>query len=149
MTTSTIAPLDQRQQLAQRIFRAALLTNAALTAFVALSYFTGLGRSFAGEIKFDSRSTTNILFGALFLNIGLGFIWWGIKSLLLRYVVGLDQQERRAVFASRMDRPFAGPVRRGVRVDLGLVHDLRHVRRNRWSHLRQTEDPGHRRRRRE
>jgi hypothetical protein len=46
------------------------------------------------------------LFGALLLNIGMGFIWWGIKSLLLRYVVGLDRQERRAVFASRMDRPF-------------------------------------------
>jgi hypothetical protein len=106
MTKGTPAPPDHRQELAQRIYQGAFITNAALTLFVAVSYFTGFGRSITGEIKFDSRTITGVLFGSLILNIGLGFIWWGIKSLLLRHVVGLDQEERRAVFRSRMDQPF-------------------------------------------
>jgi hypothetical protein len=35
-----------------------------------------------------------------------GFVWLGIKTLLLRFVAGFSKEERRAAFSSRMDQPF-------------------------------------------
>lgn len=106
ITSAVVAPLEDRQRLANRIFRATFAITVALTAFAALSYFTGIGQRITGEIRFDERALRSILFGSLVLNIGLGFVWWGIKSLLLRFVAGFDRDERRAAFSSRMDQPF-------------------------------------------
>ncbi|HUQ10858.1 MAG TPA: hypothetical protein VM146_11135 [Steroidobacteraceae bacterium] len=106
ITTAVVAPIEDRRRLANRIYYGALAVTVALTFFVGLSYFTGIGRWFTGPITFDQRTLANVLLGALVLNVGLGFIWWGLKTLLLRYVVGFDRDERRAVFSSRMDQPF-------------------------------------------
>ena len=35
-----------------------------------------------------------------------GFIWYAIKTLLLKYVAGFSKEERRQAFSSRMDVPF-------------------------------------------
>ena len=35
-----------------------------------------------------------------------GFIWYGIKSALLKYVAGFSADERRQAFSSRMSEPF-------------------------------------------
>jgi hypothetical protein len=35
-----------------------------------------------------------------------GFIWYGIKTILLKYVVGFSKDERRQAFSSRMNAPF-------------------------------------------
>src|SRR6185295_9566064 len=35
-----------------------------------------------------------------------GFIWYGIKALLLKYFVGFTKDERRQAFSSRMRAPF-------------------------------------------
>jgi hypothetical protein len=101
-----VAPVDDRRRLANRIYYGASAAIAALTLFVVVSYVTGTGQRFAGKIAFDQRTLTNVLFGAVILNVGLGFIWWGLKNLLLRYVAGFDRDERRAAFSSRMDQPF-------------------------------------------
>jgi hypothetical protein len=106
ITSATVAPLEDRRRLARRIHLGALAVTVALSVFVVLSYFTGFGRRFAGTITFDQRTIASVLFGAVVLNVGLGFIWLGIKALLLRYVAGFDREERRAVFSSRMDQPF-------------------------------------------
>jgi hypothetical protein len=106
ITSAPVAPLEDRQRLAMRIYYFALSVTAALTAFVALSYFTGIGRAFTGNIVFDQRTIVSVLMGALILNVALGFIWWGIKALLLTRYAGFDRDERRAAFSSRMDQPF-------------------------------------------
>jgi hypothetical protein len=103
---SLVAPLEDRRRLARRIYYAALTVTVMLTILVALSYFTGFGRRFTGPITFDQRTLLNVLFGAVILNVGLGFLWLGIKTLLLHYVAGFDAGERRAAFSSRMDQPF-------------------------------------------
>lgn len=103
---AVVAPIEDRQRLANRIYSGALAVTIALTAFVALSYFTGIGRRFTGNLTFDGHTIANVLFGALVLNVGLGFIWLGIKTLLLRHFAGFDRDERRAAFSSRMEQPY-------------------------------------------
>lgn len=106
ITTAVLAPLEQRQQLAERIYRGALAVTGALTAFIAVSWLTGFGSRYTGTLRFDARSISNMLLGTLILNVAWGFVWLGIKTLLLRYFVGFDRDERRAAFSSRMDQPF-------------------------------------------
>jgi hypothetical protein len=106
ITSAVVEPIESRQRLANRIYYAALAVTVSLTAFVALSYFTGIGRRFTGPLTFDQRAISSVLFGAVVLNVALGFIWLGIKTVLLHYVAGFDREERRAAFSSRMDQPF-------------------------------------------
>jgi hypothetical protein len=44
--------------------------------------------------------------GILFFNVIWGFIWYGVKTLLLSYWVGFSKEERRQAFSSRMHAPF-------------------------------------------
>lgn len=106
ITAAVVAPIEDRRRLANRIYYGALAVTVALTAFVLLSYFTGIGRRFTGALSFDRRTLTNVLLGAVILNVALGFIWLGIKTLLLHYVAGFNREERRAAFSSRMDQPY-------------------------------------------
>ncbi len=106
ITSAVVEPVEKRHQLANRIYYGALAVTIGLTVFVALSYFTGIGRRFTGALAFDRQTIMRVLFGAVILNVAMGFIWLGIKSLLLRYVAGFDRDERRAAFSSRMDQPF-------------------------------------------
>ena len=46
------------------------------------------------------------LAGILFFYVIWGFIWYGVKTLLLKYFVGFTKEERRQAFSSRMDGPF-------------------------------------------
>lgn len=103
---AVIPPIDERLRLANRIHRGALAVTLTLTALVALSTLTGIGRSFAGTVTFDQATLGRVFVGALIFNVVLGFVWWGIKSLVLRLFVGFDKEERRAAFSSRMDQPF-------------------------------------------
>jgi hypothetical protein len=106
ITAAAIAPIDDRRRLADRIYYGALAVTVALTLFVAVSYFTGIGGRYSGAMKFDQRTLVNVLLGAVIMNVVLGFIWFGIKNLLLKYVARFDRDERRAAFSSRMDQPF-------------------------------------------
>ncbi|HEX6637630.1 MAG TPA: hypothetical protein VF033_08225 [Steroidobacteraceae bacterium] len=106
ITTTAVAPIEDRHRLANRIYNGALAVTIAMTVFVALSYFTGIGRTFAGSIRFDQKTVTNVLIGVFILNVVVGFIWYGIKTALLRSVAGFDRDERRAAFSSRMDQPY-------------------------------------------
>ncbi|HUR20398.1 MAG TPA: hypothetical protein VMZ90_06275, partial [Vicinamibacterales bacterium] len=106
ITAAVVAPVEDRRRLAARIYAGSLAVTVALTAFVALSYFTGIGRRFTGPLTFDQQTISRVLIGAVLLNVGLGFVWLGIKSLLLRHVAGFDREERRAAFSSRMDQPY-------------------------------------------
>ena len=37
----------------------------------------------------------SVLFGFLFFNVLWGLVWWGVKSLLLRHLVGFSKDERK------------------------------------------------------
>jgi hypothetical protein len=109
ITTASIAPTEDRQRLADRLFRFAVGTNLALTLFAALAGFTGFGSSIAGRFEFNAATAGRMLFAILFFNGVWALIWYGVKYALLRFFVGMSRDDRRAVFSSRMSQPFDLP----------------------------------------
>lgn len=94
-----------RRRIADRVFRGALLFNAALTVFWLALVLTG-----GTTVFFKDYAVTLEAFGRIAAGVGLmfvvwGFIWWGIKAALLKYFVGFSKDDRRRAFASRMDPP--------------------------------------------
>jgi hypothetical protein len=109
MTTLTAtAPLsgDTRLTTAKRVFLAALAVNSALTILCAISYFTGFGASLVGSITLDGQTAARVAWSILFITVLWGFIWLGIKALLLAKLAKFTRAERRAAFGSRMREPF-------------------------------------------
>ena len=111
MTITTALPADtaaftRRLAIARRIFRGALLFNAALTIFWLVLLATGRETLFFKTAAIDRATVGRVLGGVFFFYVLWGFIWYGIKTLLLKYVAGFSKDERRQVFSSRMDAPF-------------------------------------------
>jgi hypothetical protein len=98
--------LTSRRRTADRIFRGTLAFNAALTLFWGVLLATGGHAYFFATYDVTRQRLTDVFFGILFFNVLWGFIWWGVKALLLKYVVGFSKNERREAFSSRMRRPF-------------------------------------------
>ena len=96
----------QRRQLADRIFKGAVLFNAALTIFWVVLYATGTATRFFGSVSFDAASVGRLLIGIGVFYVLWGFVWYGIKTLLLKYWAGFSKEERREAFSSRMSRPY-------------------------------------------
>lgn len=106
MGNSSVSTFDGRRAVADRVFKGALLANLALTLFCLIAYFTGAGDDLAGTRRFDTQALGRVLFGVFVFTIAWGFLWYGIKNLLLKYFAGLSRDERRAAFSSRMRTPF-------------------------------------------
>jgi hypothetical protein len=106
ITNAVIAPADDRQRLADRIFHIAVAVNAALTLFCLLAMFSGFGARIAGDFRFDTRTLATLFFAFLFFNVFWALVWFGVKNLLLKYFVGMSREDRREVFSSRMAQPF-------------------------------------------
>jgi len=106
ITNAIIAPADDRQRLADGIFRIAVAVNAALTLFCLVAMFSGFGTRIAGDFRFDTRTLATLFFAFLFFNVLWALIWFGVKNLLLKYFVGMSHEDRRTVFSSRMSQPF-------------------------------------------
>jgi len=106
VTTHEISAPDAaatRIRTARRIFLGALIFNSALTVFwlfAVLTHRTG------GFFQSYDIALGRVASGILFFYVIWGFIWYGIKTLLLRYLVGFSKQERRQAFSSRMHEPF-------------------------------------------
>src|SRR5688500_8730111 len=101
-----VSPDDTRLVTARRIFRGALVFNAALTTLWLGSMVTGRGTMFFSEYRITAESIGGIVGGVLIFYVLWGLIWWGAKSALLRRFVGFTKDERRDAFSSRMDRPY-------------------------------------------
>ena len=101
-----IAPFDRRLATARAIFLGALLFNGALTAFWAFLLLTGRQTLFFKNYTLDAAAVGRVLGGVFFFYVLWGFIWYGIKNLLLKTFVGFSREERRAAFSSRMQQPF-------------------------------------------
>ena len=108
---STVMPMNataitDRRRLADRIFRFAVAVNGALTLYCLLALFTGFGEGIAGKFELNVESLWRVLFAILFFNVFWAAIWYGVKNLLLKVLVGMTREDRRAVFSSRMAQPF-------------------------------------------
>jgi hypothetical protein len=109
MTTIAITPAaagDTRLSTARRVFLAALTVNSALTLLCAVSYLTGFGSSFVGSVSIDAPTAMRVGSSILIITVLWGFIWLGIKALLLAKVAKFTRAERRAAFGSRMREPY-------------------------------------------
>jgi hypothetical protein len=98
--------MDSRRRTADRIFRGALIFNGALTVFWAVMLATHGNAYFFASYAVTGAGVMRLLIGVLVFNVLWGFIWYGIKTLLLRYLAGFSKEERRQAFSSRMRRPF-------------------------------------------
>ncbi|CAN5838838.1 hypothetical protein BH24ACI4_BH24ACI4_26780 [soil metagenome] len=104
-----IAPLADRRRTADRIFRGALAFNTALTIFWLVAVLTQDGTRFFSQYTIDREGMLRVAGGILFFYVLWGFIWYGIKNLLLARLVGFSREERRQAFSSRMTQPFELP----------------------------------------
>lgn len=95
-----------RRKTADRIFRGALLFNGALTIFWLVSAATGRSSALFPEYRVTFGSIAQVLGGVLFFYVAWGFIWYGIKTLLLKFFAGFSREDRRDAFSSRMSRPY-------------------------------------------
>ena len=105
-TRTSGSSMADRRRTADRIFRGALVFNSALTGFWLLMVVTQRDALFFLRYNIDRAAVANVAAGILFFYVGWGFIWYGIKNLLLAYFVGFSKEERRLAFSSRMDAPF-------------------------------------------
>ena len=95
-----------RRRTADRVFRGALLFNAALTVFWLFLALTHHETIFFPHYSIDRGTVFRIGGAVLFFYVLWGFIWYGVKTLLLKYFVGFSKEERRQAFSSRMREPF-------------------------------------------
>ena len=100
------AAFEERRRTADRIFRGALIFNVALTAFWLFVFATGADTVFYRDYKADTQALIRVVQGILFFYVLWGFIWYGVKTALLRFVARFSKDERREAFRSRMDRPY-------------------------------------------
>jgi hypothetical protein len=114
-TTGTVTPdvsatgdmsFAERRRTADRIFKGALMFNAALTVLWLFALVTRRDVFFFAHYELDRAALGRVGGGILFFYVIWGFIWYGVKTLLLKYWVGFSKEERRQAFSSRMDEPF-------------------------------------------
>ncbi len=97
---------DTRLSTARRVFLASLAVNSALTLLCAVSYFTGFGSSLVGSVTIDGQTAMRVGTSILVITVLWGFIWLGIKALLLARWAKLHQGGAPPAFSSRMRDPF-------------------------------------------
>jgi hypothetical protein len=104
--SAAAAAADPRLRTAHRVFRGALIFNTALTAFWLFAILTHHTGGFFQHYEIGSDVIQRVAGGIFFFYVIWGFIWYGIKTLLLKYFVGFTKDERRQAFSSRMRAPF-------------------------------------------
>jgi dolichol kinase len=100
------AVTTERRRTADRVFRGALAYTAALSLLWVFFLATGQTFGLFSTYAIDRDALLRVLFGFLFFSVLWGVIWYGVKSLCLRFFVGFSKEERRLAFASRMSEPF-------------------------------------------
>jgi hypothetical protein len=105
-TLPDVQTFQDRRKIADRIFRGAVAFNTALTLFWVVMLVTRGNAIFFAEYDVTRVAVGQVLGGIFFFYILWGFIWYGVKTVLLKYVVGFSKEERRQAFSSRMDAPY-------------------------------------------
>ena len=102
---AAVTTFQDRRRIADRVFRGALIFNTALTLFWVFAYVYG-GTLFFQDYRMDRAALMRVAGGIFFFYVLWGLIWYGVKTLLLRFFVGFTKEERRQAFSSRMREPF-------------------------------------------
>jgi len=89
----------------ERLFRGCLALTAAITAVWLALLLSGRGGAVMGR-PLDPLSPARVLLGFVIVGVLWGWLWYGIKRVLLRKLVGLSGDETDATFRSRLRRPF-------------------------------------------
>jgi hypothetical protein len=112
MTHTTVPVADavtsfaDRRRTADRVFRGALIFNTGLTILWLVAVVTGRTTIFFQNYRMDREALLRVGGAILFFYVLWGFIWYGVKALLLRVFVGFTKEERRQAFSSRMNGVF-------------------------------------------
>jgi hypothetical protein len=102
-----LAGWNAHRVTSDRVFQGALAVTAAIT--VAWLYFTltgANGGALFGREKVDLPHLGQLLIGFVIMQVLWGWLWYGVKWLLLRKLCGLSRDETRTSFTSRLNQPF-------------------------------------------
>lgn len=95
-----------RRATADRVFRGSLAVTAALSVVALWAALTGRTGGALHGTQLSLEGLARVAVGLSIMGVLWGWLWYGIRSLLLARAVGLSAEERRAVFRSRMDGSF-------------------------------------------
>jgi hypothetical protein len=101
-----VSAFAARRRTADRVFRGALIFNTGLTILWLVAVVTGRTTIFFQNYRMDREALLRVGGAILFFYVLWGFIWYGVKALLLRFFVGFTKEERRQAFSSRMNGLF-------------------------------------------
>ena len=96
----------ERRRIADRVFAGAVAFNGLLTLGIVVMLLTGASSSAFGDYRPSLAGIGRVLGGVAFFYVAWGFVWFGIKTLVLRSFVGFTKEETRQAFSSRMKEPF-------------------------------------------
>jgi hypothetical protein len=96
---------EESRRQADRVFRGALALTGTLTLVWLALLLSGQGTSVLGR-PLDALAPVRVLFGFVVVGVLWGWLWYGVKRLLLRTLVGLSREEIDGTFLSRVRRPF-------------------------------------------
>ena len=105
-TSGAVSAFTDRRRTADRVFRGALMFNTGLTILWLFAVVTGRTTIFFQDYRMDREALLRVGGAILFFYVLWGFIWYGVKALLLRFFVGFTKEERRQAFSSRMNGVF-------------------------------------------
>ena len=71
---------QERRRIADRIFRGALIYNAALTVFWLVVLATGRSPGFFSQYRPSLAGAGQVLIGIFFFYVLWGFIWYGVQA---------------------------------------------------------------------
>ena len=98
---------EANRRLADRVFRGALAVTAAITAV--WLYFVVTGRDGGAAFKgyqVNLEAVARVAVGFSVMVVLWGWLWYGVKRLLLRKLAGFSKEEVDGAFQSRMTTPF-------------------------------------------
>ena len=101
-----VAAFAERRRMADRIFRGALLFNAALTIFWLVIVLTGSNTFFFSGYGINRESVIRVFSAILFFYVIWGFIWYGDQERAAGVGRRFRKDERRQAFSSRMRELF-------------------------------------------
>jgi len=96
---------EAARRRSDRLFRSCLALTAAITSVWLVFLLTGRGSAVLGR-PLDRTAPVRVLVGFVIIGVLWGWLWNGVKRLLLRKMVGLSREETDATFRSRVRRPF-------------------------------------------
>jgi hypothetical protein len=98
---------SNHRRTADRVFLGSVVYTGAITVVWLFFVVTQYKGPFSfGRYNIDAQAIGRVLAGLLFFSVLWGWIWYLVRRLLLKRLVGLSDDELRLAFSSRMNRPF-------------------------------------------